>query len=115
VKFTQTAFQQFLLFSRVFRECQKETPTLHLFTGPIPFLTPTEVKSSFRIPPGANTPKNGHSSVNRLVERFRSAVDQVLGFLESETGDDLADDLDNGDLVTACGRQDHIERVLLFS
>ena len=38
---------------------------------------------------------------NAFLERFRSAVDQVLRFLEAEARDDFANDLDDRDLVAS--------------
>ena len=52
---------------------------------------------------------------NAFLEGFRSTVDQVLGFLEAETGNDFANDLDDGDLVAAGSLKNNVKRILLLS
>src|SRR6478672_4973660 len=52
---------------------------------------------------------------NALLESLRSTVDQVLRLFEAEACDDLANDLDDADLVAARCGQDNVERILLLS
>src|SRR3954468_11293255 len=49
-----------------------------------------------------------------LQERLGSAVDQILGLLQAQTGDDLANDLDDADLLVAGGLEDDVELRLLL-
>ena len=49
-----------------------------------------------------------------LQQRLGSAVDQILGLLEAEAGDDLADDLDDADLLVAGTLEDDVELRLLL-
>src|SRR5690242_17099500 len=49
-----------------------------------------------------------------LEQRLGSAVDQVLGLLEAQAGDDLANDLDDADLLLACTLEDDVELRLLL-
>src|SRR6185312_11167126 len=49
-----------------------------------------------------------------LQQRLGRAVDQVLGLLEAQAGDDLPDDLDDADLLVAGGLEDHVELRLLL-
>src|SRR5579872_1233074 len=51
---------------------------------------------------------------NAFLDVLRGAFDQILGFLEAETGD-RADFLDDLDLLVAGGRQNNRELGLLFS
>ena len=44
-----------------------------------------------------------------LEQRLGSAVDEVLGLLEAQAGDDLADDLDDADLLLTGGLEDDVE------
>lgn len=50
---------------------------------------------------------------NGFLDRLRSAFDQVLGFLEAETGDG-ADFLDDVDLVGASVNEDNVKFGLFF-
>src|SRR6478609_5698067 len=50
-----------------------------------------------------------------LQDRLRSGVDQVLGLLQAQTGDDLANGLDDLDLLLAGRLEDDVELVLLLS
>lgn len=52
--------------------------------------------------------------VDLLQQRLGRAVDEVLGFLQAQTGDDLADDLDDADLLVAGTLEDDVEFALLF-
>ena len=49
-----------------------------------------------------------------LQQRLGSAVDQILGLLEAQAGDDLADDLDDADLLLAGALEDDVELGLLL-
>ena len=49
-----------------------------------------------------------------LEQRLGGAVDQILGLLEAQAGDDLADDLDDADLLLAGGLEDDVELRLLL-
>src|SRR5437868_11959985 len=49
-----------------------------------------------------------------LEQRLGSAVDEVLGLLEAQAGDDLADDLDDADLLLAGTLEDDVEFRLLL-
>src|SRR5215204_3206287 len=49
-----------------------------------------------------------------LEQRLGSAVDQILGLLEAQAGDDLADDLDDADLLFAGTLEDDVELRLLL-
>ena len=49
-----------------------------------------------------------------LQQRLRCAVDQILGLLEAQAGDDLADNLDDADLLVAGGLEDDVELRLLL-
>ena len=49
-----------------------------------------------------------------LEQRLGSAVDEVLGLLEAQAGDDLADDLDDADLLLAGTLEDDVELGLLL-
>lgn len=49
-----------------------------------------------------------------LQQRLGGAVDQVLGFLQAQAGDDLAYNLDDADLLVAGALQDDVELALLF-
>lgn len=51
---------------------------------------------------------------NAFLDSLRSVLDNFLGFLEAETGD-LADNLDDGDLVVAEALEDDVELGLLLS
>src|ERR687887_798833 len=51
---------------------------------------------------------------NGLEDRLRSALDEVLRLLEAEAGDELADDLDDLDLLVAGCLEDDVELVLLL-
>ena len=51
---------------------------------------------------------------NAFLQGFRGTVDEVLGFLEAKARNDFANDLDDGDLVAAGGRENDIKRVLFF-
>src|SRR5262245_31588028 len=42
------------------------------------------------------------------------ALDELLGLLQAEAGDDLTHDLDDLDLLVARGLEDHVELVLLL-
>src|SRR5438552_16291445 len=48
-----------------------------------------------------------------LLDGLRCTVDEVLGFLEAETGQ-LTNDLDDLDLLFSSRREDHVELRLLF-
>ena len=50
---------------------------------------------------------------DRFLNGLRSLVNESLSFLQTKTGD-LADSLDDGDLVSAGGLQDNVELSLLF-
>ncbi|AMD54186.1 hypothetical protein ATO49_06555 [Mycolicibacterium fortuitum subsp. fortuitum DSM 46621 = ATCC 6841 = JCM 6387] len=50
-----------------------------------------------------------------LQQRLGSAVDQILGFLQAQAGDDLADDLDDADLLVAGTLEDDVELRLLLA
>jgi hypothetical protein len=50
---------------------------------------------------------------NAFLDGLRSAVDQVLGFLQAQAGE-FAHGLDDGHLVGAGFEQDHVELGLLF-
>src|SRR6478736_2510657 len=52
--------------------------------------------------------------VDLLEQRLGSAVDEVLGLLEAQAGHDLADDLDDADLLLACTLEDDVELRLLL-
>src|ERR1700754_549389 len=52
--------------------------------------------------------------VDLLEQRLGSAVDQILGLLEAQARDDLADDLDDADLLLAGGLEDDVELRLLL-
>src|SRR5437879_13716675 len=52
---------------------------------------------------------------NLLEQRLGSAVDQVLGLLEAQAGDDLADNLDDADLLVAGTLKDEVDVRLLLS
>ena len=52
---------------------------------------------------------------NLLEDGLRSALDEILGFLQAEAGNDLTDDLDDLDLLVASRLEDDVELVLLFS
>src|SRR5882757_10950379 len=43
-----------------------------------------------------------------LQDRLRRGLDQVLGFLQAEAGDQLADDLDDLDLLLTGGLEDDV-------
>src|SRR6478752_4901345 len=49
-----------------------------------------------------------------LEQRLGGAVDQILGLLEAQARDDLADDLDDADLLLAGGLEDDVELRLLL-
>ena len=49
-----------------------------------------------------------------LQQRLGGAVDQVLGLLEAQAGDDLADNLDDADLLVTGGLEDDVELGLLL-
>jgi len=49
-----------------------------------------------------------------LQERLGSPVDQILGLFQAETGDDLANNLDDADLLVAGGLEDDVELRLLL-
>src|SRR5690349_11772637 len=49
-----------------------------------------------------------------LEQRLGSAVDEVLGLLEAQARDDLADDLDDADLLLAGTLEDDVELRLLL-
>src|SRR5437016_3083202 len=49
-----------------------------------------------------------------LQERLRSGLDHLLGLLQAQAGDDLADDLDDLDLLVAGTLEDDVELVLLL-
>ena len=51
---------------------------------------------------------------NAFLDSLRSILDNFLGFLEAETGD-LADNLDDSDLVVAEALEDDVELGLLLS
>src|SRR5690606_30492822 len=48
-----------------------------------------------------------------LEDRLRSTLDEVLGFLQAQARDELADDLDDLDLLVAGTLEDDVELVLL--
>src|SRR5690242_6171106 len=52
---------------------------------------------------------------NAFLERFRSTVDQIFGFLEAKTGNDLSHHLNDGDLVATGRLEDNVERILFLS
>lgn len=52
---------------------------------------------------------------NLLQDGLRSTLDEVLGFLQAEAGNDLTDDLDDLDLLVAGRLEDDVELVLLLS
>src|SRR5262249_32679374 len=52
---------------------------------------------------------------NAFLQRFRSTVDEVLGFFQAQARYDFANDLDNSDLVAARSLKNNVKRVLLFS
>ena len=52
--------------------------------------------------------------VDLLEQRLGSAVDEILGLLEAQAGDDLADDLDDADLLLAGTLEDDVELRLLL-
>src|ERR1700741_4436145 len=49
-----------------------------------------------------------------LEQRLGGAVDRILGLLEAQARDDLADDLDDADLLLAGGLEDDVELRLLL-
>src|SRR6185436_18194364 len=49
-----------------------------------------------------------------LEQRLGGAVDQVLGLLEAQAGDDLTDNLDDADLLFAGTLEDDVELRLLL-
>src|ERR1700754_5011073 len=52
--------------------------------------------------------------VDLLEQRLGCAIDQILGLLEAQARDDLADDLDDADLLLAGGLEDDVELRLLL-
>ena len=52
--------------------------------------------------------------VDLLEQRLGGAVDEILGLLEAQAGDDLADDLDDADLLLAGTLEDDVELRLLL-
>src|SRR4051812_9001299 len=49
-----------------------------------------------------------------LEQRLGGAVDQILGLLQAQAGDDLADDLDDTDLLLTGTLEDDVELRLLL-